>query len=90
MIYFKGRIHKICWYSGIGNGKKRKKSQALLKFFGLKTEKIEVQFIEMRKVAGEADLLKDGEVNFEQVNLSSRQIYQIDLKSGVYKNLDWV
>lgn len=44
-----------------------------------------MQFIEMGKVAGGADLLKDGEVNFGQVDLSSKQIYQVDLKSGVCK-----
>lgn len=64
---------------------KRRKSRPLLTFFGLKTERIEVRFIEMGKVAGEAGLLRGGEVNFGQVDLSSQQIYLIDLKSGVYK-----
>ena len=52
---------------------------------------MKVPFTEMGKVAVEADLLRGGETNFGQVILSSRQIiYQIDLKSGVYKTLDWI
>lgn len=30
-------------------------------------------------------LLRDGEINFEQVNLTSGQIYQINLKSNLQK-----
>lgn len=53
MIDFQGRVNKICWKSSVGYGKKRRKSQVLLKLFGLKTERIEVPFIEMGKVVGE-------------------------------------
>lgn len=65
--------------------KKSRNSKTLLKNFGLKTERIEVQFIKMGKVTGGAGLLRDDEVNFGQVDLSSRQIYQVDLKSGFCK-----
>lgn len=44
----------------------------------------------MGKVRGDVFLLKDGERNFGQVDLSSRQIDQIYLNPGVYKNLDWI
>ena len=49
--------------------RKRRQSQALLKFFGLKMERIEVPFIEMRKIAGEVNFLMGGEVNIGQVVL---------------------
>lgn len=59
-------------------------------------ERIEVPFIEMRKIAGEVNFLMGGEVNFGQVVLWSRQsIYQMDLKSeftktGTGYKITWV
>lgn len=72
----------------VRDGRKRKKSQAQLKFFffNLKMENIEVLLIEMGKVLGEVDFLRGGEINFGQADLSSRQIiYQIYLKSVFHK-----
>lgn len=59
-------------------------------------ERIEVPFIEMRKIAGEVNFLMGGEVNIGQVVLWSRQIiYQMDLKSeftktGTGYKITWV
>lgn len=52
MIDFQGRVNKTCWKSSVGYGEKRR-TKSSIKLFGLKTEKIEVPFIEMGNVVGE-------------------------------------